>query len=83
MEENDKEVVIGKCRVKVIRSQCIGDSTCTAMAPTAFRIDEEKKSVPLETGTESAEKLLMAAQACPGKAIVITDNETGKQIWPS
>ncbi|KKS59009.1 MAG: hypothetical protein UV25_C0035G0011, partial [candidate division WWE3 bacterium GW2011_GWB1_42_41] len=35
-----------------------------------------------EEGTDEAENILMAAQSCPTKAIVVTDTETGKQVWP-
>ena len=45
-------------------------------------MDDENKAVIKEGSTDSEETILMAAQSCPTKAIIITDNETGKQVWP-
>jgi ferredoxin len=79
----DKEVVIGKYKVKVIRSKCIGAATCTAVASTTFTLDAENKAVINEGSTESEANILSAAQSCPTQAITITDTETGKQIFPA
>ena len=43
----------------------------------------ENKAVILEGADDTPENLLMAAQSCPTKAIIITDTETGEQVWPS
>jgi len=37
----DKEVVIGDIKVKVIRESCIGAASCVAMAPNVFELDTE------------------------------------------
>ncbi len=79
----DKVVQIGKYKVQVIRKLCIGAATCIAVAPNTFQFDKENKAVILEGSNDSAETILMAAQSCPTKAIIITDTETGKQVWPS
>lgn len=81
-QNQDKEFQIGKYKVKVIRSLCIGAASCTAISPATFALDNENKAVIEEGSTDSADNILMAAQSCPTKAIVITDIETGKQIWP-
>jgi len=79
----DKEVQIGKYKVKVVRSLCIGAASCVAVSPSVFQLDNENKAVVQESGNDVPENILLAAQSCPTKAIVITDTETGKQVWPS
>ncbi|MDD2822758.1 MAG: ferredoxin [Candidatus Daviesbacteria bacterium] len=78
----DKEVTIGKYKVKVIRSLCISAAACVGVSPATFTLDEEKKAVITEGSTDTPENILLAAQACPTQAIVVIDTESGKQIWP-
>ena len=78
----DKEVIIGNYKVKVLRDACIGAASCVALSPAVFELDAENKAVVIETGQDTPEAILMAAQSCPTKAIVITDVQTGEQVWP-
>lgn len=77
----DKVVQVGKYKMQVVRSLCIGAASCLAVSPDTFSLDTENKAVISEKSGDSPENLLLAAQSCPTKAIIITD-ETGKQIWP-
>jgi len=77
----DKEVQIGKYKVKVIKSLCIGAASCIAVSPNIFKLDGENKAVILE-GQDTPENILMAAQSCPTKAIIVIDTETNTQVWP-
>jgi ferredoxin len=79
----DKIVQVGKYKVQVIRDLCIGAASCIALSPATFEMDDESKAVILEGADDTPENLLMAAQSCPTKAIIITDTETGEQVWPS
>jgi ferredoxin len=79
----DKEVQVGKYKIKVLRSTCIGAASCLAVAPDTFQLDSESKSVINADGKDPLESILLAAQACPTKAIVIIDTETGEQVWPA
>lgn len=81
-QTGDKEVQIGKYKIKVIRSLCIGAASCIAVSPNIFKLDGENKAVILE-GQDTPENILMAAQSCPTKAIVIVDTETNTQVWPA
>lgn len=79
---------IGKYEVTVDRNLCIGAGTCVAVSPNIFELDGEKKAVfkampagRQEGGEDNEVNVLMAAQSCPVKAVIITD-ETGKQVWP-
>lgn len=78
----DEAVKIGKYRVKVCRDLCIGAASCLAVSPTVFELDGEQKAVIKNDASDSEENILLAAQSCPTKAIVITDGETGEQVWP-
>lgn len=81
-QTEDKAIKIGKYNVKVIRSQCIGAAPCVAISPETFKLDEEAKAVVLSESKDTPENILMAAQACPARAIQIQDAETGEIIWP-
>jgi len=78
----DKEVQIGKYKIKVVRSLCIGAATCIAISPNIFKLDSENKAIILN-GQDVPENILMAAQSCPTKAVIITDTETNTQVWPA
>jgi len=83
MNTQDKIVLVGKYKVQVVRDLCIGAASCIAVSPAVFQLDGENKAVIIEGGTDEAANILMAAQSCPTKAIVITDAETDKQVWPA
>lgn len=74
--------MVGKLKITIDRSLCIGAASCIAVAPQAFQLDNEAKAILLPTAqNESQQTLLDAARACPVAAIIIQD-ETGKQIFP-
>ena len=85
MDENssDKIVQIGKHKVQVVRDLCIGAASCLAFSADTFVLDEENKAVIQEGSQETPENLLLAAQSCPTKAIILVDTETGEQVWPN
>lgn len=78
----DKEVKIGNYIVQVVRDLCIGAGSCVAVSSDTFILDSEKKAVIEEASQDIPENILMAAQACPTKAIIIKEADTGKQVWP-
>lgn len=71
----------GKYKVTVLRDKCIGAASCVAIAPKVFALDAEQKAYIIGQD-ELDEMKLLAAQSCPTAAIVITDIETGEQVWP-
>ena len=74
---------MGKYKVKIIREKCIGAASCVAIAPKAFKLDDKQIAIILDSlGEETDDNLLLGAQSCPTAAIIITDTETGKQVWP-
>ena len=81
-QTQDKVVQIGKYKVQVIRDLCISAASCLAFSPDTFELDAEKKAIIKEGSQETEENLMMAAQSCPTKAIILVDIETGEQVWP-
>jgi len=79
----DKEVQIGKYKVKVVRNLCISAATCVAVSPNVFELDSEQKAIIKDMAADDEANILLAAQACPTKAIIIIDTETGNQVWPN
>ncbi len=73
---------IGKYKVEVINEKCISAASCVAIAPKVFDLDEEGIAIILSQDGEDDETKLLAAQSCPTAAIIVTDTETGEQVWP-
>ncbi len=78
----DKVVQIGKYKIQVIRDLCIGATSCVAFAPETFEMDNQNIALIKEDSTEDLENILLAAQSCPTRAIIVIDTEAKKQIWP-
>lgn len=68
---------IGK--IVIDRDLCIAAASCLAVAPTTFELDKESKAVVIDADAVDDETLLLAAQSCPTKAILLFD-KNGKQI---
>ena len=72
----------GKYKVEVIREKCISAASCVAIAPHTFKLDEENLAIIIDQYGEDDQTRLLAAQSCPTAAIIVTDTETGEQVWP-
>lgn len=84
-------------KIVVDRNLCIGAASCVVAAQTVFELDGENKAVikqqggvknsgptergKLEDGVVDDETIILAAQSCPTKAILLYD-EGGKQLNP-
>jgi ferredoxin len=71
-------------KIVVDRDLCIGAASCIAVAGAAFELDPENKAVVISgTGANAVddETLIMAAQSCPTKAILLFD-KSGAQVYP-
>jgi len=66
----------------VINDKCIGAASCAAIAPRVFEMNEDNIAVVISQDGEEDDIKLLAAQSCPTAAIIVTDTETGKQVWP-
>lgn len=70
---------IGK--IVIDRNLCIGAASCVAIAPGVFELDSENKAVVASDTGADDETILLAAQSCPTRAIIVFDTE-GNQIYP-
>lgn len=70
---------IGK--IFIDRDLCIGAASCIAVAPGVFELDKENKAFVKDSTAADDETILLAAQSCPTKAIMLYDEE-GNQIYP-
>ena len=82
MDPDDKVVQVGKYKITILRKACIGAASCVAVSPGVFEMDSDNKAIVKAAADDLPENILLAAQSCPTKAIVIVDTETGQQIWP-
>lgn len=73
---------IGKYKVEVIRDKCISAASCAAIAPQVFEMDEEDLAIVISQDGNDDDTKLLAAQSCPTMAVIVTDTEAGKQVWP-
>ena len=73
---------MAKLNTTVNKSKCIASGDCVEMAPGVFQLDDaEKSEVYNQTGAPDS-VIIAAARACPAKAIVVVDEETGTQLFP-
>lgn len=70
---------IGK--IVIDRNLCIGAASCVAIAPGVFELDSENKAVVYSDTGADDDTILLAAQSCPTRAIILFDEE-GNQIYP-
>ena len=71
-----------KVRVWVDQNACVGNAMCEAIAPKAFRLNDNRQSEVADPTADSVEKILEAAENCPVSAIFVEDAETGERLFP-
>ncbi|OGI99468.1 hypothetical protein A3H53_02925 [Candidatus Nomurabacteria bacterium RIFCSPLOWO2_02_FULL_40_10] len=76
---NRADSKIGK--IVIDRDLCIGAASCIAVSSATYELDNENKVVVIGPDAIDDETLLMSAQSCPTKAILLFDKD-GKQIYP-
>lgn len=69
-------------KITIDRDLCIGAASCVALAAKTFELDGENKAVVLEGEGDPPDLVKLAAESCPTKAIILFDDETGKQEYP-
>ena len=69
-----------KYKITIDKDMCIGNGACLAHAMKTFKLNDENKA-ELTGEVDTDELVLRAAENCPTKAIILT-NEKGKQTYP-
>jgi ferredoxin len=64
--------------IRIDNDACLAHGDCAVVAPGVFEVDDVARVV----ADAPDDVLLAAAQACPSVAIVLTDAETGEQVYP-
>jgi ferredoxin len=70
---------IGK--IVIDRDLCIGAASCIAVSAETYELDGENKVVVKGPDTVDDDVVIMSAESCPTKAIILFD-KGGKQIFP-
>ncbi len=80
------DTIRSRFHILIEPSLCLAFGGCESIAPKVFVVDKNKHINPkarVESETaEPLDRIIMAAQACPTKAIKIIDRYTGHQIYP-
>ncbi|MEI6237911.1 MAG: ferredoxin [bacterium] len=83
---NTKEYIRNKegskiSKVVVDRDLCIGAASCIAVSGATYELDGENKAIIIDPNAVDDTTLVMSAESCPTKAILLFDKE-GKQVFP-
>ncbi len=70
---------IGK--IVVDRDLCIGAASCIAVSGETYELDGENKVVVKGVDAVDDDAIIMSAESCPTKAILLFDKD-GKQVYP-
>lgn len=73
---------MSKYKIEIDRELCIGDGACCGEAPSTFEMDDENIAVVTNADGHTDEEILQAAQVCPVDAIILTEKDSGKKVWP-
>jgi len=80
------DTIKSRFHILIEPSLCLAFGGCETIAPKVFVVDKNKHINPkarVQSETaDTLDRIVMAAQACPTKAIKIIDRYTGNQIYP-
>ncbi len=68
-------------KIVIDRDLCIGAASCIAVSGETYEMDDENKVVVTGAGSVDDETLIMSAESCPTKAILLFDKD-GNQVYP-
>jgi len=73
---------MSRLKTSVDKHKCISSGDCVETAPAVFQFGTDGKSEILNPSGAPDSVIVSAARACPVKAITVTDEATGTQIFP-
>ena len=73
---------MAKLKTTVNKAKCIASEDCIQTAPGVFQLDGDGKSEVYNPTGAADNVIVAAARACPAKAIVVVDEESGPQLFP-
>ena len=80
------DTIKSRFHILIEPSLCLAFGGCETIAPKVFVVDKNKhinpKAIVRSETVDTLDRIVMAAQACPTKAIKILDRYTGNQIYP-
>ena len=77
-----QERVISGLTMRIDRTLCIGNDTCTKIVPEVLELDDDFIAVFLDDAPDVArERLIEACEVCPVEALLLLD-EDGHQVAP-
>jgi ferredoxin len=79
--EADPSPATGRWRVTVDTGRCLGSGSCTGVAPGYFTV-AGTVARPTSELVRQDERVLDAADLCPGEAITVRDAVSGAQLAP-
>ncbi len=69
-------------RITIDTAKCQTHQRCTVVAPAVFGLSGDSKAEVLDPHGADDATVLKAAKSCPYRAIAVTDEATGEQLWP-
>ncbi len=63
---------------QIDENACAAHGDCVDIAPSVFALNDVAHVI----GEGSPELIMEAAEVCPSVAIIVTDEETGEQVFP-
>ncbi len=67
--------------IDIDRDECMGSGNCGFWAPATFDLDDDEgKAYVVDPAGDPTEKVLLAAEGCPTRAIVVVRD--GKKVAP-
>jgi ferredoxin len=74
---------MNRLRAIVLAEKCQGFAACVRAAPTTFTLGLDQIAEVDNAADIDRDLLMKAAKGCPFKAIVLTDETSGAQVYPA
>jgi ferredoxin len=68
--------------IAIVAAKCQSDGKCLTIAPQVFSWTAERKAQVVDPSGAAEDIVLKAAKSCPYRAIVVTDQTSGTQLFP-